>query len=236
MRVLRFLCFFVLVSLALVQFRLALFEQTKYSNHENASSLNKYQTNPYLLSWLAKQKHLFEADLEQAQLLYKQALLINSVYVPAWLGLAELRFDKKQKQNANAILDYTSQLTDNVKRWRWDKTLVAYQFNREDILAVDLAYIILEMPGKPRNDALRTAFSIWPDPKEMQKELGSETLEYLFRYATRTNKIEQGLALWLEIEKKEIESEAQQKDTLAFINMLIGQGELKRATEIWRKH
>lgn len=233
---LRILSFLFLVSLALLQFRLALFEQTKYSSNENASLLNKYQTNPYLLSWLAKQKHLFAADLEQAGSLYKQALQINSVYVPAWLGLAELRLDQKQKENANAILDYTGQLTDNVKRWRWDKTLVAYQFNRKDILAVDLAYIILEMPGKPRNDALRTAFSVWPDSQELQKELGAETLEHLFRYATRTKKVSQGLALWQEIEKKGIESEAQQKDTLAFINMLIGQGELERATAIWRRH
>ncbi len=232
----RLLCFLILLSLTVLQFRLALFEQTKYSSNENASSLNKYQTNPYLLSWLAKQKHLFEADLEQSQSLYKEALQINSVYVPAWLGLAELRLDQKQKQNANAILDYTSQLTENVKRWRWDKTLVAYQFNRKDILAVDLAYIILEMPGKPRNDALRTAFSIWPDPEELQKELGAETLEHLFRYATRTRKVSQGLLLWNETEKKGLESDVQRKDALAFINMLIGQGELKKATDIWRTH
>lgn len=236
MRVLRFLCFLFLISLTLVQLRFALFEQTKYSSNENTSSLNKYQTNPYLLSWLAKQKHLFDADLEQAQSLYKQALQINSVYIPAWLGLAELRIDQKQKQNANAILDYTSQLTDNVKRWRWDKALVAYQFNRKDVLAVDLAYIILEMPGKPRNDALRTAFSVWPDPEELQKELGAETLEHLFRYATRKKKVSQGLTLWQEIEKKGLESEAQQKDALSFINMLIGQGELRTATDIWRRH
>jgi len=179
---------------------------------------------------------MFDSDLDQAQLLYKRALEINSAYVPAWLGLAELRLDQQQKQNANAILDYTSQLTDNVKRWRWDKALVAYQFDRQDILAVDLAYIILEIPGKQRNDALRTAFAVWPDPEELQEQLGDEALEHLFRYATQTKKVSQGLVLWQVIEQKGLESEAQKKDALAFVNMLIGQGELPEATIIWRKH
>ena len=222
----------------MVQIRLALFEQTKYSRNENVSSLNKYQSNPYLLSWLAKQKHLFDGNFDQAQSLYKQALQINSVYVPAWLGLAELRRDQQQKQNANDILDYTSELTENVKRWRWDKALVAYQFNRKDILAVDLAYIIGAIPGKQRNDALRTAFAVWPDPKELQKQLGSEALEHLFRYATRTKKVEQGLVLLESIERKALQlhnEKYQNNDILAFINMLIGQGELQSATTIWKK-
>lgn len=236
MRVLRLLCLLCLSILTVVQIQLALFEQTKYGSNEHLSSLNRYQTNPYLLSWLAKQKHMFEADLDQAQALYQQALRINSVYVPAWLGLAELRLDQQQKQNANAILDYTSELTDNVKRWRWDKVLVAYQFDRKDILAVDLAYIILEIPGKQRNDALRTAFSVWPDPEELQQQLGADTLEHLFRYTTQTKKVSEGLVLWQAMEQKGVKSEDQKKDTLAFTNMLIGQGELQKATAIWRKH
>ncbi len=233
MQVVRFFCLALLLALAVLQIRIALFEQTEYSRNESTSSLHKYQSNPYLLSWLAKRKHLFEADLETSASLYKQALQINSVYVPAWLGLAELQMDQHKKENANAILEYTSQLTEDVKRWRWDKALVAYQFNRKDILAEDLSYIIQEIPGKIRNDALRMAFSLWSDPMELQKQLGNGTIEYLFNYATRKKKVERALILWGTYKTEEFENK--ERDTLRLITMLMNQGELKSGSTIWRE-
>lgn len=230
----RFFCISVLLALAAIQIHFALYEQTEYSRNENASSLHKYQSNPYLLTWLGKQKHLLDADLEMANTLYQKALQINSVYIPAWLGLAELQFDQRQKENANAILEYSGGLLDDVKRWRWNKALVAYQFDRKDILAPDLSYIIREIPGKTRNDALRLAFAQWPDAIELQEQLGDDTLEHLFKYATRKRKVEQGLILWDSFKTEDFEN--QEKETLAFIDMLMGQSEVESAATIWSKY
>ena len=116
---LRLCCFLILLFLAVLQFRLALFEQSKFSQRTVQSSQHKYQSNPYLLTWLAKRKHVFDADLGGAQGLYQQALRANPVYLPAWLGLAELKLDQQQSLQANAILDYTSRLAKDIKRWRW---------------------------------------------------------------------------------------------------------------------
>ncbi len=231
--VLRSLCFLSLLAIAAVQLHYSLFEQTEYSRTKSAASLHKYQSNPFMLSWLAKSKHLFDADLELANSLYQQALLMNPVYIPAWLGLAELQVDQQKKENANRILDYTGRLTENIKRWRWEKALVAFQLDRRDVLSTDLAYIIKEIHGKNRNDALRMAFSLWPDPVELQDKLGSGVLEHLFRYAIRKKKVMQALILW---DTYKIHTfKKQEKDTLAFINMLIGQGEIKSAARIWKK-
>ncbi len=227
-------CFLALLVIAILQFRLALFEQSEYSRKKGGSSQHKYQRNPYLLTWQAKQKHIFAADMDAAQLLYQQALTVNPLYIPAWLGLAELRFDQRQKQTANEILDYTNQLTSNIKRWRWDKALVAYQFDRKDILAGDLTYIIQELPGKTRNDALRMAFSVWPDPEKLLDSLGSDNLAYCFRYAINKRKVEQGTILWQMLESQGVEGH--EKDMLAFINMLISQGEIDTAASIWRTY
>ncbi len=217
-----------------MQIRFALYEQTEYSRNESMDSHHAFQSNPYILTWLGKQKHLFDADLTQANDLYKQALIVNPVYIPAWLGLAELQVDQNENENANAILDYTGVLSEDVKRWRWDKVLVAYQFGRNDVLASDLSYIIAEIPGKTRNNALRMAFSLWPDAKELQKQLGEESLEYLFQYATRKRKVEQGLILWENFRTKTFDR--QEKDTLAFINMLIGKSEIASAATIWKNY
>jgi len=233
-KTLRLCLFLVLLSCAVLQFRLVLFEQSEYSQKTNLSSHHKYQSNPYLLSWLAKQKHIFDADLNAAETLYQQALIANPVYIPSWLGLAELKLDQHQSQQANAILDYTSDLAVDIKRWRWDKALVAYQFGRKDVLATDLSYIISEMPGKIRNDALRMAFSVWPDPEELQETLGSENLRHLFQYAGRKKKVEAGLVFWNTLEFQGVEG--QEKDVLKFINMLISVKEIDIAAGIWKKH
>ena len=231
---LRIFCFFALLALAILQFRLAMFEQSEFSRKTDLSSSHKYQSNPYLLSWLAKQKHIFEADLFAANSLYQQALTVNSLFLPAWLGLAELKLDQQQSQQANAILDYSSVLATDIKRWRWDKALVAFQFDRKDILAADLSFIISNMKGKVRNDALRMAFSVWPDTMELEDRMGSDNLIHLFRYATAKKKVEEGLALWRTLRFQGIQE--LEKETLAFINMLLSVGEIKTAAEIWKKH
>ncbi len=233
-KALRLCLFLTLLTVAVLQLRLALFEQSQFSSKEGDSALHKYQRNPYLLTWAAKQKHIFDADMEAAQSLYQQALTANSTYIPAWLGLAELEFDRHQKENANKILEYTDQLAEDIKRWRWDKALVAYQFDRKDILAADLSYIIREIPGKTRNDALRMAFSVWPDPMELQEKMGKSNLMHLFRYTSQKLKVEEGLVFWHILESQGIEG--QEKDVLSFINMLISQGEMKTAGTIWKKH
>lgn len=234
MLILRLFCISILLALSAIQIHYALYTQTEYSRNENVSALHKYQTNPYLLTWLGKQKHLFEADLEMAKSLYQKALVLNPVYVPAWLGLAEVQSDRRDKQNANAILEYCNSLLTDVKRWRWDMALVAYQFDRKDILAQDLSYIIREIPGKVRNDALRMAFSQWPDTNELQEQLGDDVLEHLFRYAIRKRKVVQGLILWDTFKTEEFENK--EKETLTFVNMLMRQGEVESAATIWRKY
>jgi len=230
----RLCLFLVLLACAILQLWLALFEQSQYSQKTNISSQHKYQSNPYLLSWLAKQKHIFDADLSTAETFYQQALIANPVYLPAWLGLAELKQDQQKAEQANDILDYTSDLAKDIKRWRWDKALVAYQFGRNDVLATDLSYIVSKMPGKIRNDALRMAFSVWPDPMELQETLGNENLLHLFRYASRKKKVEAGLVFWDTLEAQGVEE--QEKDVLNFINMLISVKEIDTAAGIWKKH
>ena len=232
---LRIFCLIFLLILAAFEFRLVLFEQGAFGQKSDMSSLTKYLRNPYLLTWLAKQKHLFEADMDGAQSLYQQALTSNPVYLPAWLGLAELRLDQKQIEEANAILDYTTELAENIKRWRWDKALVAYQFDRKDILAGDLSYIIRkESSWKKRNDALRMAFSVWQDPVELLEKMGNDNLLHLFHYATNKKKVEEGLFLWSVLEKQGFHG--QKKDVFRFLNMLLSKGEVKTAADIWRKH
>lgn len=234
-KVLRISCLVLFLILAVVQLRLVLYEQSEYSQKTDLASLHKYQSSPYLLSWLAKQKHLFEADMDTAYALYQQALTANPVYLPAWLGLAELKFDQQQTEEANAILDYTTELAVNIKRWRWDKALVAYQFDRKDILVGDLSYLISrESSWKKRNDALRMAFSVWQDPVELLEKMGNDNLMHLFRYATNKKKVEEGIVLWKVLERQGFKGH--EKEVYRFLNMLLSNGKIKTAAAVWGKY
>jgi len=53
--------------------------------------------SPFLLVWHGKRLHLLEGEVAQAEALYRRALVHNSLYIPAWLGLAELRNEPGEK-------------------------------------------------------------------------------------------------------------------------------------------
>ena len=140
---------------------------------ENTAFLKSQQVrDSRILTYQAKQKHLFEADLSGAEIFLQNALKVNSYYIPAWLGLVELYNDQGEKDHAGEVLAYVDELTQGIKRWRWDKAFVAYQTGMVEILPDELSYIIREIPGKSRNDALQLAFSLWKDPEILLQNVG----------------------------------------------------------------
>ena len=92
-RPLRLACVLVLIARAAWHLRLSLLLQSEYSDRKVADPEVAYQRNPRMLTWHGKQLHLVEADTAGAERLYRQALAVNPVFIPAWLGLAELKND-----------------------------------------------------------------------------------------------------------------------------------------------
>lgn len=231
--VIRSLGFVLLTLLALGQWRLALLAQGEFSSQQVSEPLSTYRSNPRMLTSQAKHRLKVDLDPVAAEPLYRAALIANPLYIPAWLGLAALRDEGGDHQAANAILDHVDRLADQVKRWRWDKALLAHQLQRRDILARDLAYIIKEIPGQPGRDALQLAFFLWPDPVELKERMGRENIAALFRFASQSRKVEAACALWPDFQALGVENE--KKEVLAFLNLLISTDRLPLATEIWRR-
>ncbi len=230
---LRSLCFFFLVACGIFQLRFAIQEQLTFIDQSEKLEIEQLR-NPRSLTLAAKKKHVFDADLVSAHTLLKRALTYNPIYVPAWLSLAELYNDKGENNRIDEVLRYTDVLTKDIKRWRWEKTLAAYQLGRMDILPGELQYIIHEIPGKTRNDALNLAYSLWKEPQELLENVGLENLIFLFNYSLRQNFADDSLYFWriLEKEKKVLD----QKDLLFFLEKLIQNEKILEALEIWRKH
>ena len=231
MGVLPVLVFILLSGLALVQFRIVLLEQKEFSAIDDQLTVKEFRLNPRLLTWKAKQLHIFDADFISAERYFQQALRTNPSYIPAWLGLAELRRDQGQPENSASILAYVDQLSENINRWRKDKALVAYQLGLHEMLAKDLAYIVRNIPMY-REDASRLALSAWEDVSLLSDRFDTDILVHVFHFLVSEKRIDDATLLWEQLDNhKHLVAE---KDIFSYLELLMSRGELDRASTIWK--
>ncbi len=230
----RICCFLLLLAAAFMQLLFALQEQSVFREIKGGGNSLLQSSDPQLLTLSAKQKHLFEGDMPGAMSRLQRALTSNAYYVPAWLALAELNNDLGNKQQAYAILDYVDTLIRDLKRWRWEKTLVDYQLGRLAALPAELRYIIHDIPGKSRNDALQLAFTLWDDPQQLLDNIGPENLMPLFDNAVAEKHAGKG-TLFL-AQNRRGKDPWQQKQLESFLEMLLRNGKIAEAGNIWRKY
>lgn len=208
-------------------------EQRVFSGNIEGVSVDSVR-DARLITRMAKKKYLFEADVEGAKTLLQQALISVPYSIPAWLSLAELYNDEGQKQQSRQVLEYIDQLTSEIKRWRWEKTLVDYQVGRTEVLSREIAYIIEKIPGKSRRDALQLAFTLWDDPNDLLVHVGRENVEHLLDHAISKKMPQKGLLFWQVMQSNG--ETLKKKKLLSFLNMLLQKGEVVAAGDIWRTY
>jgi hypothetical protein len=223
----------VLLIAGCLQLKLAIQDQLIFGNYLNCLEISQVRDATILTS-SARQKHVFEADLDSALPLFQRALWVNPLYVPAWLGLAEIYNDLGKKSQASSVLAYADQLTEGIKRWRWDKAMTAYQLNNREMLPAELRFIIGEIPGKTRNDALEMAFSLWDEPEGLLKNVGSENISHLHTHAVRKKLPQKALFFWHKIESEHLLWK--EKEVFAMLDMLLATDNTLEAAKIWRKY
>ena len=232
-RPLRLVCLLVLVAIAAWHLRMSLLLQSEFSDRKVADPEIAYQRNPRMLTWHGKERHLIEADTAGAERLFRQALAVNPVFIPAWLGLAELKNDTGDRKAADRLLNRADQLTAEVNRYRWDKVLVAHQMGRRDILERDLVWLAAEATGKTRDDALRLAFSLWPEPAELMRVMGADNLASLFHYAVRSRRTDEAAILWAGL--GEAAAAQDRKQVADFVELLLREDRVESAGAVWRQ-
>ncbi len=231
---LRIILFIALLGLALFELRFAVVAQTSFSGVTRSKAVRKYQQQPRFLVAYGRQAILESGDLPAAEHWFQRALLANPLYIPAWLALSELRNDEGDATQASAILEYVDELMLDVSRWRWNKAMLAYQLDRHDILAADLAWLLQQekVSGKTRQKAVKLAFSLWPEPEELLHKIGRENIETLFRHAIRTNNSATAGYFWPLVDQAGPEAE----QVLPYINLLINSKAITTAAQVWKKY
>ena len=231
---LRLTLFIALLGLALFELRIAVVAQTSFSGVTQSKAVRKYQQQPRFLVAYGRQAILEGGDLPFAEHWFQRALLANPLYIPAWLALSELRNDEGNSSNASAILEYVDGLMQDVSRWRWNKAMSAYQLDRHDILASDLAWLLQQekVSGKTKQKAVKLAFSLWPEPEELLQKMSRENVGTLFQHAIRTKNQATAGYFWPLVDQAAPEAE----QVLPYINLLISNKAITAAAHIWKKY
>ena len=223
--------FLVLVVCGLLQLKIALFEQSRFSKPRPHARLWRQQINPANLTAAAGDASLFQGRSDKARHLLQRALTLDPLYIPAWITLSELEIYLGKKDAARKILTYIDGRMVDVSRWRWRKTMLAYQLGDEEILARDLRYAVAEMT-QHRQQALDLAAALWPDAQTRLEKIGSANLLYLFRYSLRPERLDAALAYWPGVRSH---PELELRYRLKFIELLRRDGRFRLARGIWRQ-
>jgi len=187
------------------------------------------QTDPVALTNMARREHLVNGDLEKAKVFYRRALNHYILYMPAWLGLAELFNDQGEKQKAVSALEFAEHLSGNGKM-AWPRALLANMLEREDILTRNLTWLVENRPDK-RKDAFSLADMVWHDPLILVQKFGAEHSPDILQYYIQAKELEKTKTVWQLIEKAHI---ADRKYFLNYVNYLLGHREFELASTVWR--
>lgn len=224
--------FAVLLTIGLLQFKTAFFEQSKFSSRPQKSSrLWRQQINPAYLTKAANNACFSRGDGRTALRMLQKALSNDPFHIPAWIGLSELKLYQNNKTGALAILYHIDSLMTEVGRWRWQKTMLAYQLGETEMVARDLDYIIDKLPGQ-RRKALDLAFSLWSDSKILSAKIGNHNLPHLFRYSLNPERLDRAIDFWPHVRKNPA---LDRRRKLYFIELLRRRGEITSAHSIWKQ-
>ncbi len=228
--------FIGLLILALYQLRVAIIAQTVYSGVAANKAVRKYQSDPRILVEYGKEE-IFLGDHENARKWLQKALRVNPVYIPAWLTLAELENNAGNADQSLKILEYLDNLMQDVLRWRWGKTMLAYLLGREDILKADLIWLLQQenLTGQTKQKVLNFAFSLWPEPAELVQEIGADNSTQLFLHALRIKNIEVASFLWPMLDHTQ-RDKLDDRQVLQYINLLINNQQIDTAALIWQEY
>jgi len=229
----KILLILTIVLIGFYQLWLGLIEQFAFiDNKTEKKYFSEYQRDPELLSKWAHQEHLYEGNIKISKELYVKAIESNPLYMPAWIGLSELLNDTGETKKAVEILYYVDSITRDIQKWRWSKTLLAYQLGLYDMVENDLRYIVFNMPVR-RNQALNIAYDLWQDPLKILEKIGERNIIYLYEYFNGKQMIDANLVLWNKIKELNLAS----KDIIIdFTNILILKKKVEEAKKIWYQY
>ncbi len=201
-------------------------------NSQRPPAFSRSQTDPVALTALARQEHLINGNLVKARFFYDRALDYCVLYVPAWLGLAELFNDRGEKDRALAALEFVEKISRGSGNLAWSRAILANELGRDDILTANLAWLLKNNRGK-KMAAISLADLRWKDPLVLLRKFGETISPALLNYYIRVRELAKTRVVWQQLEQAGLNN---RKNSLKYINYLLAHGKVAAAAKIWDRN
>lgn len=222
----------LLLLVGYANLKYAFLAQLALVDTDRPSSFSRSQTDPVALTDLARQEHLINGNLVKARYLYDRALDYCVLYVPAWLGLAELFNDRGEKDRAGAALEFVEKISRATGNLVWSRAILANELGREDILTTNLVWLMKNRRSK-RMAVISLADLRWQDPLVLLHKFGSAFSPDLLNYYIRVNELPKTMIVWRQLEQAGLNN---RKNSLKYINYLLAHGKITAAAKIWDRN
>ncbi len=222
----------LLLLVGYANLKYAFLAQLALVDTDRPSSFSRSQTDPVALTDLARREHLINGNLVKARYLYDRALDYCVLYVPAWLGLAELFNDRGEKNRAGAALEFVEKISRGNGNLAWSRAILANELGREDILTANLVWLMKNRRSK-RMAVISLADLRWQDPLVLLRKFGTAFSPDLLNYYIRVNELPKTRIVWRRLEQAGLNN---RKNSLRYINYLLAHGKITAAAKIWGRN
>ena len=230
-------------SISMVFFTLSLFSLwlVMYNGHHrtifqktydfSANETKKFKHHPRFL-FLYGLNAWFQNDSITAARFFRQAVLKDILYIDAWIRLSQAELVLGHADSARAILTFVEPLTENVYRWKWRQTLLAYDLGIKEMVIRNINFLVSHK--KMIQDAFQLLDThVSKSMAEAVEVLDRDNLAPLLKWLMSWNRVEDAEIVWNKMNTSVIlEKEIFRK----YIHFLINKKRVHRAAKIWRSH
>lgn len=174
----------------------------------------------------------FDNESVLAARFFRKAVLQDVLYIDAWIKLAQAELVLGNPDKARTILKFTDRLTEDVYRWKWYQTLLAYDLGVDEIVFRNINFLV------ERRRMLNDAFQLLDTHLSANTIKAVEVLDVdnlipFLKWLIRWSRIDDAEILWNKITDTGI---IEEDILLRYIHFLISKKRIQNAAEIRRAH
>jgi len=170
-------------------------------------------------------------DAGRASKFFRQAVLVDSLYMDAWLRLADAEAALGNLETSQKILIFADHLTSGVFRWQWPRMLLARDLGMDDILLKNANYLLGH--GKLTQDTLQLLDLHYnSDTAAVVDVLHPENFEPYLKWLMRWGRSDDTGIVWQGIVR---EGKPDADVVLQYTHFLVGKKKVPAARDIWHK-
>ncbi len=169
---------------------------------------------------------------EMAAGFFRQAVSQDTLFIDAWLRLAETEAALGRKEKAKKILTFTTDMTDQVFRWKWSQMVLASELGMDACLYRNTNYLLSKK--RLEQDALQLLHThLGSDARAVIAVLKPVNLAAYLDWLMRWGMTDQSLTVW---QAMTAYAQPNKKIALNYAHFLLNHKRITPSVDIWKKY